>query len=161
MEARIREELSSDEEIQAVGRAADITDASLEAQGDVVHLVVTNTHLRWARYPTFRVESLPLSAVIRVSERASAHRAAFGLDHAPTERARHRPAHRFLMFRWGNDVEVVPRTHTELRFSRRNTRAASALRSQLEARGFSWEVEDVPLPPADRRRVTIVPRRIS
>ena len=100
MEARIREELSSDEVIQAVGRAADITDSSLEAQGDVVHLV-------------------------------------------------------------GNGVEVVPRTHTELRFSRRNTRAASALRSQLEARGFSWKVEDVPLPPAHRRRATIVPGRIS
>ena len=76
MEARIREELSSDEVTQAVGRAADISDTSLQAQGDEVHLVVTDT----------------------VAARSSR---------------------------------------------------------------FSWEVDDVPLPPAHRRSLTIVPRRIS
>jgi len=53
------------------------------------------------------------------------------LRHDPIVRTRHCPKHRFLWMRWGNAEVAAPETETYLRFSRRETAAAEAVRVQL------------------------------
>jgi len=94
--------------------------------------MVTDKKLRWV--PGWHVSyeaSLELDSVTTVSERLDGHRYSIALEHPPITRLHHVPAHRFLMFEWGNASGSVALSRTVLAFSRRDTQAAEALRGQL------------------------------
>ena len=69
------------------------------------------------------------------TEITQAHRYALALDHQRIERLRWVPAHRLLWWSWGNAEAVRPVTGSVLAFSRRDTKAARAIRSRLRAIG--------------------------
>jgi hypothetical protein len=152
--------IPTSESVIAVGRGADLTfndwlgmpfEKSLEQQGLVTTVAVTNAQVRWVGWDA-TIVSIPLVSITNVRELAVAHRRTFVLRHAPIERRHHVPAHRFLGFQWGNASAVGPFTESIIRFSRADTDAARVLRDQLHQRGFQWTVEDIPL-PADHRDV--------
>jgi len=99
-------------------------------------VMVTDRRLRWVPDARPRFEAaLDLDGVTAVSQRMKTHRYAIALEHAPLRRLHHVPAHRLLMFAWGNAVAEDLFTRTELASSRRDTAAARALREQLSLRG--------------------------
>jgi hypothetical protein len=79
------------------------------------------------------------------AERDLGHQWLLLLRHDPIVKTRHCPKHRFLWMRWGNAQVAAPETETCLRFSRRETAAAKAVRVQLAAHNVprSESVEDV------------------
>jgi hypothetical protein len=58
------------------------------------------------------------------------------LRHAPRERVEWKPAHRFLMFQWGNASAPVQRRESTLPFNRPKDRTLGAIISRLEADGI-------------------------
>ena len=97
--------------------------------------MVTSRRLRWVPRAALRFEaSLDLDAVTHVTETKKGHRYAITLDHPPLVRLHHVPAHRSLIFRWGNAERLDEFTRTRLAFSRMDTSAAIALRAELARR---------------------------
>ena len=136
-DATVRAHLDPGEDVLAVGRCEDITErGSIEAGGAAwTYAMVTDRRLRWVPRGDLRFEaSLDLDDVTSASERSLAHRYSIAMEHAPLARAHARPAHRFLVFGWGNAVGPATFVHTALAFSRRDTEAAEALRAQLRHR---------------------------
>jgi hypothetical protein len=133
-EETVRGHLVPDEIVLAVGRCEDITlQGSIDAGGAAwTFIMVTNLHVRWVPHcrPPFEA-SLAFEDVIASFERSRAHRYAISLRHAAIKRPHRVPAHRFLMFSWGNAVRIVRFTRTDFAFSRRDTTAARALRAML------------------------------
>jgi hypothetical protein len=78
-----------------------------------------------------------LDTVRSATESFEAHRCGIWLEHSEIDRVVHAPAHRFLMFEWGNAQTVRRFTVTALEFSRRDTEVAVALRGELERRGVA------------------------
>jgi hypothetical protein len=150
-EELIRAAIPHDEVALASGRCDElINDQRLDASGSVATVVVTGSHLHWASWGgAFHLTSLPLSTVTGVREQAARHRCLLTMEHAPLERVHHVPAHRMLVFSWGNANEVAWLSRTVLRFSRRETEAVVALRTRLEAQGLAWLIEEDPRPPDD------------
>jgi hypothetical protein len=130
----LRGHLDADEYVLAIGRCEDITERGSIEQGGAsrTFIMVTNRRLRWVPYANLEFEaSLALDGVTAVLETVHGHRYSIALDHTPLTRPHTVPAHRFLRFQWGNVVVRTPLTRTELAFSRRNTKAALALREQV------------------------------
>jgi hypothetical protein len=101
----------------------------------VAYIMVTDRKLRWVPRSDLRFEaSLDLDSINAASERSRGHRYAIALKHPPVSHLRWVPAHRFLIFQWGNAVASTALSHTELAFSRRDTQAATTLREQLALR---------------------------
>lgn len=133
-DAAIRGHLDPDERVLAVGRCEDITQRGGVEQGGAAwtYIMVTDRRLRWVPGANLKFEaSLDLTAVKAAWERSVGHRYAIALEHAPLTRPHWVPAHRFLRFEWGNAVVTTPLTGTKLAFSRRDTKAAAALREQV------------------------------
>jgi hypothetical protein len=134
----LRARLEPDERVIAIGRAEDIT-----LRGDIdaggagwTFVMVTDRHLRWVpRCRLHYATTVPFDDVTTVLERTSAHRYAISLRHGSIQALRSVPAHRFLHFQWGDTDAVRTLRITTLAFSRRDTRAARALREQLALRG--------------------------
>ncbi len=121
----------------AIGRCEDITERGGVASGGHAwtDIMVTDRRLRWVPRCDLRFEaSLELDTVKAVSETLDLHRDAIALEHPSVIRVHSVAAHRFLMFQWGNSVATTALLRTELAFSRRDTQAAEALRSQLARR---------------------------
>jgi hypothetical protein len=136
-DAVVRTHLEPDEHVLAIGRCADVTERGGPEQGGTTatYVMVTDRYLRWVPWGDLRYEaSLGLDEVTGASEHHVAHHYSIKLVHLPLVRLHVVPAHRFLMFQWGNAFSREPLTGTELAFSRRETEAASALRGQLVAR---------------------------
>jgi hypothetical protein len=151
-EADLRARLEPDEQVVAVGRCEDVTDRGDVDQGGAgwTLVMVTDRHLRWVPQVSLRFETaVDLDDVAEALEQTSAHRYAMTLHHAPVRALRQVPAHRFLMFEWGNATAVRTMKRTVLAFSRRDTDAARALREQLARRGVVVKV--VPGPPRRAR----------
>lgn len=141
-DALVRAHLKPDEHVLAIGRCADVTKRGGPEQGGATdsYVMVTDRCLRWIPRVTFQYEaSLGLDDVTRASEHHLAHHYSIALMHLPLVRLHVVPAHRFLMFQWGNASSRQPLTQTELAFSHRDAAAASALRSQLVSRGTMQE----------------------
>jgi hypothetical protein len=135
-DASIRSRLDYDEAVLAVGRCEDITEhGGVESGGAAwTYVMVTNRRLRWV--PRSRLEfetALDLDDVTGLSEETSAHRYAISLEHTPVVR-RHRVPHRLLFFRWGTVDRMDEFRRTKLAFSRADTAAVAALRSELARR---------------------------
>jgi hypothetical protein len=108
--------------------------------------MVTDRRVRWVPRVSQRLETaVDLDNVTDALEQTGAHRYAMTLDHAPVRAIRVVPAHRFLIFQWGNATRVRTLSRTRLAFSRRDTDAARALREQLARRGIVAKA--VPSPP--------------
>jgi hypothetical protein len=91
-------------------------------------LWVSRDHQRWVR-------SLPFALVRSYTEITQAHRYALALDHQSIDRLQWVPAHQLLWWSWGNAEAVRPVTTSALAFSRRDTKAARAIRGRLQAMG--------------------------
>jgi hypothetical protein len=91
-------------------------------------LWVSRDDQRWVR-------SLPFALVRSYTEISQAHRYALALDHQSIQRLQWVPAHQLLWWSWGNAEAVRPVTSSALAFSRRDTTAARAIRSRLQAMG--------------------------
>ncbi len=135
-EAQVREHLDSGEQILAVRRADDVTEAP-GSTGGHSFVMVTDRALRWITFHDLRLEaSLDIEAITHASERTAAHRYAMDLEHGPIRHAHYVPAHRVLSSKWGNKIAYDVFTRTSIAFSRRETAAASALRERLKASGL-------------------------
>jgi hypothetical protein len=151
-EADLRRRLEPDERVFAIGRAEDITlRGDIDAGGAAwTFVMVTDRHLRWVPHVRLRYETaVDLDQVTDALERTSAHRYAIRLRHGTIRALRDVPKHRFLGFQWGNADAVRALRMTTLAFSRRDTKAARALREQLALRGVVPRV--VPSPPRKPR----------
>ena len=136
-DAALRSRLDAGEHVLAIGRCQDITERGSIEQGGaaLTFIMVTDRRLRWVPYASLEFEaSLVLGQVTAVSERSLRHRYAIAIDHGPLARPHTVPAHRFLRFQWGDTVVTTPLIRTELAFSRRDTKAAQALREQVSRR---------------------------
>jgi hypothetical protein len=133
----VRSHLDPHEQVLAVGRCEDITVRGNTEGGGAAwtYIMVTDRRLRWVARAKLRFEaSLDLDSVTTVSERLNGHRYAIALEHPAVMRLHWVPAHRFLLFQWGNAEATIALSRTELAFSRRDTDAAVALRGQLARR---------------------------
>jgi hypothetical protein len=136
----LRARLEPGERILAQGRAFephhDEFELSQLISGPGCAVLVTERRALWVSSSDQRwMRMLPFAAVSSYVELTQAHRYALSLDHAAIEQLRWGPAHRFLGWSWGNAEEVRPATRSVLGFSRRDTAAAGAIRTQLQAAG--------------------------
>jgi hypothetical protein len=134
----LREDLGEGEVVVAIGRCEDITDGrgGIHAGGAAsTFVMVTDRALRWVPHAHLEFRSeVAFDAVTRATEHSEGHRYAVAVDHPPLAVRRVVPAHRFLMFQWGDAVRSVTLNRTELAFSRRGTKAAEALQRALASR---------------------------
>jgi len=99
-------------------------------------ILVTDRRVLWMPGRDARwVASLPFAAIRSFTEVTEAHRYALILEHEPIERLMWVPAHRFLMWTWGDSEAVRHPTRTMLAFSRRTTVAAEAIAERLRTTG--------------------------
>jgi hypothetical protein len=151
-ETDLRARLDRDERVIAIGRCEDISDREGLDQGGAgwTFVMVTDRRLRWVPRVSLRFETaVELDDVTDAFEQKSAYRYAISLVHAPVRALRVVPAHRFMTFRWGNATAVRTLGRTKLAFSRRETKAARALREQLALRDVLPRI--VPSPPRKPR----------
>jgi hypothetical protein len=133
--------LQPGERVLARGRAFEPRDAlgfdlSTVISGPGCAVVVTERCALWASRDDERwVRSLPLDLVRSYTEIMQAHRYALALDHQSNERLQWVPAHKLLWWSRGDAEAVRPVTSSALAFSRRDTKAAQAIRSRLQAMG--------------------------
>jgi hypothetical protein len=133
--------LEPGERVLARGRAFEPRDALLFDPSAVVSgpgcaVVVTEGRALWVSRDDERwVRSLPFAPVRSYTEVTQAHRYALALDHQSIERLQWVPAHQLFWWSWGNAEAVRPVTSSALAFSRRDTKAARAIRSRLQAMG--------------------------
>jgi hypothetical protein len=135
--------LEPGERVLARGRAFEPPDAlgfelSMVISGPGCAVVVTERRVLWLSGGKDQrwVRSLPFAVVTSYTEITQAHRYALVLDHQRIERLHWVPAHQLLWWSWGNAEAVRPVTSSALAFSRRDTKAAGAIRSQLQAIGI-------------------------
>ena len=133
--------LEPGERVLGWGRAFEPGDAlrfdlSTVISGPGCAVAVTERRALWLGRDDERwVRSLPLDLVTSYTEITQAHRYALTLDHQSIERLQWVPAHQLLWWSWGNAEAVRPVTSSALAFSRRDTKAARAIRSRLQAIG--------------------------
>jgi hypothetical protein len=122
-------------------------------------VAVTERRVLWVSGDDDRwVRSLRFDLVRSHAEITQAHRYALALDHESIERRRSVPAHQLLWWSWGNAETVQVVTSSVLAFSRRDTKAARAIRSRLQAVGVpAGEPRSL---PRHRRRGQELPYRV-
>ena len=133
--------LEPGERVLARGRAFEPRDVlwfdlATVISGPGCAVTVTERRVLWVSRDDQRwVRSLPLELVRSYTEVTQAHRYALALDHQSIERLQWVPAHQLLWWSWGNAEAVRAVTSSALAFSRRDTKAARAIRSRLQAIG--------------------------
>jgi hypothetical protein len=133
--------LEPGERVLARGRAFEPRDApwfdlSTVVSGPGCAVAVTERCVLWVSREDQRwVRSLPFDLVRSYTEITQAHRYALALDHQSIERLQWVSAHQLLWWSWGNAEAVRAVTSSALAFSRRDTKAARAIRSRLQASG--------------------------
>ena len=111
-------------------------DLSTLISGPGCAVAVTERRVLWVSRDDQRwVRSLPFTLVKSYTEITQAHRYALALDHQRIDRVRWVPAHQLLWWSWGSAEAVRPVASSLLAFSRRDTKAARAIRSRLQAIG--------------------------
>jgi hypothetical protein len=132
--------LEPGERVLARGRAFEPHDAlgfelSMVISGPGCAVVVTEHRVLWLSGGEDQrwVRSLPFALVRSCTEITQAHRYALVLDHQRMDRLQRVPAHQMLWWSWGDAEAVRPATSSVLAFSRRDTEAARAIRSRLQA----------------------------
>ena len=138
----LRARLEPGERILAQGRAfepnshCDSFELSQLISGPGCAVIVTGQRVLWVSRDDQRwVRVLPFAVVRSYTECTQAHRYALALDHEALKRWQCVPAHRFLFWSWGNAEDLRPARRSVLGFSRRDTAAARAIRTQLQAAG--------------------------
>jgi hypothetical protein len=133
--------LEPGERVLARGRAFEPHDAlgfdlSTVISGPGCAVAVTEHRVLWVSRDDQRwVRALPFALATSYTEIMQAHRYALAFDHQSIERLQLVPAHQLLGWSWGNAEVVLPVTSSALAFSRRDTEAARAIRSRLQAMG--------------------------
>lgn len=141
----VRNHLNTGERVLAVGRCADITEVGGPEDGGTAsaYVMITTDKLRWVPYSHLYYEAaLGFDEVTAFTERTLAHRYAICLRHPPLDRLRMVPDEVFPP-EWRAHLRAKghlrgdgrsPLSRTEIAFSRRDTRAARALREALTSR---------------------------
>ena len=112
--------------------------ARWEVGSTYTYVYVTEDRLLWTDFlAPGRVWDLPLDLVTGYLERQLTHRYSVRLLHRPTVRVEWVPRRTFLWWEWGDREKQEVRKEATFMFSRRDTRAAAALRAQLSARGVA------------------------
>lgn len=134
-ETAIRSHLAADEDILAVGRCEDLSEGRKFSGGaGWTYIMVTNKRLRWAPHADPRFEaSLMFDDVTAVSETSDGPYA-IALRHASIVRPRWARVRRAESLTPDTQATTTSTTRTEVGFSRRDTKAAVALRQQLARR---------------------------
>jgi hypothetical protein len=133
--------LEPGERVLARGRAFEPlealrSDLSTVISGPGCAVAVTERRALWVSRDDQRwVRSLRFALVRSYTEVTQAHRYALAFDHQNIERLQWVPAHRLLGWSWGNAEAIRPVTSSVLAFSRRDTKAARAIRGRLQAMG--------------------------
>jgi hypothetical protein len=133
--------LEPGERVLAWGRAFEPRDElgfdlSTVISGPGCAVAVTERRALWVSRDDERwVRSLRWDVVSSYTEITQAHRYALALDHRSIDRLQWVPAHQLLWWSWGNAEAARPVTSSVLAFSRRDTTAARAIRSRLQAMG--------------------------
>ena len=130
----LRASLERDERMIAVGRCEDVTETgSIDAGGaGWTFVMVTDRRLRWVPRSLPRVEAnVDLDGVTSALDMTSAHRYSITLRHAKVRALRIVRAAPLLRLSRGDTETVRESETTTLAFSRRDTKAARALREQL------------------------------
>jgi hypothetical protein len=133
--------LEPGEWVLARGRAFEPRDAlwfdlATVISGPGCAVAVTERRVLWVSRDDQRwVRSLRVALVTSYAEITQGHRYALALDHQSMERLQWVPAHQLLWWSWGNAEVARPVTSSVLAFSRRDTKAARAIRSRLQALG--------------------------
>jgi hypothetical protein len=134
-------QLEAGERVLARGRAFEPPDPlqfdlSMVISGPGCAVAVTERRVLWVSRDDQRwVRSLPFALVRSYTEITQAHRYALALDHQRIDRVRWVPARQLLWWSWGTAEAVRPVASSVLAFSRRDTKAARAIRSRLQAIG--------------------------
>jgi hypothetical protein len=134
--------LEPDEQVLARGRAFEPSDGlrfdlATVISGPGCAVAVTERCVLWVSRDDDRwVRLLPFALVRSYAEITQAHRYALALDHEGVERRQSVPAHQLLWWSWGNAETVQAVTCSMLAFSRRDTKAARAMRRRLQAMGI-------------------------
>lgn len=141
-EERLRRLVPAGEDVVAVGAADEFPDDAEDfgGQGHRRFLVVTMQRLLvtdWSR--SGADEEIVFDELGKWADGTQYHRYVVTLTHPSMTRNERVPAHRFLWFEWGDAYEPRSRSTTTLRFSHRDTAAATALRLALQAGGASHE----------------------
>ena len=133
---KLRGLVGAGERVLAGGTASLLRGSDDEGSGEWRFLVVTGQRLLSAHWghPDRLHEDLSFDAVTAWADGTQYHRYVVLLRHAPVTRSQAGPWWHRLPF-LGRSVRKVTRTSTVLRFSRRDTAAASALRASLSDRG--------------------------
>jgi hypothetical protein len=156
--------LEPGERMLAWGRAFEPHDAfrfdlSTVISGSGCAVAVTERCVLWVSRDDQRwVRTLPFALVRSYAEITQAHRYALALDHERLERLQWVRAHQLLWWSWGNAEAVRSVTSSALAFSRRDTKAARAIRGRLRAIGVpAGEPRSL---PTHRRPGQEVPYRV-
>jgi hypothetical protein len=100
--------------------------------------IVTPRRLLWVPRTKRRYRAvLEFDAVTSWTDGTQYHHYCLVLTHEPIERDAWAPAHRFLWFEWGDTEERKQQSRTILKFSRRETKVAGAIRGELQRRGIA------------------------
>lgn len=128
--ARLSVSLEPDERVVAWGRVDALRSPSEVPRGSAYSFIaVTPSRVLWIGHEC--VETLPFDIVSSFSDGLYQHRYVLLLHHATTTRIEWVPKHRVLWWEWGNASAALPATEVAFEFSRANTEAAKAIRSQL------------------------------
>jgi hypothetical protein len=136
----LRAQFEPGERLLVQGRAfepyRDSFELSQLISGPGCAVVVTDRRVLWVSRDDQRwVRILPFAVVRSYVELTQAHRYALVLEHEGLERWQWVPAHRFLGWSWGDAEDLRPVGRSVLGFSRRDTAAAGAVRTRLQAAG--------------------------
>lgn len=129
---RLRSLVRAGERVLARGTASELRALDDQGSGEWRYLLVTDERVLSAHWghPERPHEDLALQAVMAWADGAQCHRYLVRLTHVPMTR----PQEGLTLF-GRRSVRDVTRTSTVLRFSRRDTAVASALRAAFSDRG--------------------------
>jgi hypothetical protein len=133
-----------------------VEEVSAEDEQSLDYVVVTDRRVLINHSFGDDVASLPFDKVTSFSEATHGHRWYIHLRHQPISRYRHKSWWQRTREFGPDAYETRPESATFLRFSRRDTAAAQALRDQLEARGIprlQWDARSPTVYPRHRRTI--------
>ena len=97
-----------------------------------LYLVVTDDRILWTDYlRPERISALAFADVTAFREEYESHRYLLRMRHEAVKRLERAPKHRLPWFEWGNTMQLQDVRETHFLFSRRDTRAARAIRERL------------------------------
>ena len=142
-EASLRALVTEGETVIAAGTAEELAQLGPDLGSGTgwTFIVLTDRRVLFARWGSRATKhhEIELSDISAWADGTQYNCYVIVLTHPGMQRRVRGVAHRFLWFAWGTSESSVVRTQTIFRFSRRSTKLAIALRTELEARNLAKE----------------------